>query len=378
MDLVDKWMGGIDLNSEDAARIFHDWAATEGLLIEPGSKHSGNSALTASISPITDIGTQLLRSKQIQSIGFNESSGEIQVFLRRSAPSKKRAQILPATVGNIRITYRQGTQNPIGHAPSLPFAQPPYTIRQSLNKQNHFACGGSISVGNNREAGTLGCLVKDSGGTIYGLSNNHVTGSCSYAEVDLPIVAPGIIDVAAGGLHPFTIGFHFKALKLVAGAPGNVNHKDNRDAAIFKIANPLSVTSYQGTVYDTPSACAPLIGGMEVEKVGRTTGHTKGQVLSQLFGAHGIGYTAALYGFSGTVNFEPVFAVVGTGGPFSENGDSGSLVTSVDKNGVRSAVGIIVGGMTDASSPGKITSIVLPLDPVLSELGVTLVSGHNI
>jgi hypothetical protein len=366
------------LTSADAARIFHDWAFKEGLLAEPAAKPSNNQAQQGAIDPITDAGIHVLRSKQIQSIGFNQAKEEVQIFLKRAAPtSRKQLKALPAKIDNIQVVYRQGVQNPIGSAPSVPFGQPPFTMRQSATGK-HLTCGSSISVGNNREAGTLGCLVKDADGNMFGLSNNHITGSCSFAQINLPIVAPGVFDVAPGGLNPFTIGFHTRALKLVAGAPGNVNHKDNLDAAIFKIANEADVSSFQGSAYDTPTQSASLAGGLEVEKVGRTTGHTKGKVVSQIFGAHGINYNAALYGFSGVVYYEPVFAVVGITDAFSTNGDSGSLVTTVDQNGVRSAVGLIVGGMNDGSSPGKVTSIILPIEPILKMLAVTLVSGHNI
>ena len=118
---------------------------------------------------------------------------------------------------------------------------------------------------------------------------------------------------------------------------------------------------------------------MQVEKVGRTTGHTTGRVMGQIYGAHGIQYSAALYGFNGVVSFEPVFAIVGTGDVFSDNGDSGSLITAIDAaTGNRVAVGIVVGGRVDGSAPGGKTTIALPIQPILQALGVSLVSGHNV
>jgi hypothetical protein len=50
---------------------------------------------------------------------------------------------------------------------------------------------------------------------------------------------------------------------------------------------------------------------MAVEKVGRTTSHTTGTVISQIHGAHSIMYGAPLYNFSSVVSFEPVFAIAG-------------------------------------------------------------------
>jgi hypothetical protein len=89
-------------------------------------------------------------------------------------------------------------------------------------------------------------------------------------------------------------------------------------------------------------------------------------------------YAAPLYSFSSIVSFEPVFAITGQTDLFSDSGDSGSLITSIDQAGQRIAVGIVVGGMNDGSAPGKKVTIALPIRPILTGLGVTLVSGHNI
>jgi hypothetical protein len=101
-------------------------------------------------------------------------------------------------------------------------------------------------------------------------------------------------------------------------------------------------------------------------------------VIGQIYGAHPIQYSVPLYQFSGVVPFDPVFAIAGIGQLFSDNGDSGSLVTTIDQNGQRKAVGIVVGGKNDGSAPGGKTTIALPILPILQGLGVTLVSGLNI
>ena len=84
-----------------------------------------------------------------------------------------------------------------------------------------------------------------------------------------------------------------------------------------------------------------------------------------------------LYGFSGFVTFHQVFSVIGHGCAFSDNGDSGSLVTTLDSEGNRVAVGLVFAGRTDAAAPGEKTSLILPIKPILEALGVTLVTGHN-
>lgn len=251
-------------------------------------------------------------------------------------------------------------------------------MRQNAQGNNFYSCGSSISVGNNREGGTLGCLVRNAQGELCGLSNNHVSGSCSYAPVGLPIVAPGIVDVVANGLPPFTLGFHSAALTLVAGAPDNIQVSDNLDAAIFKIHTPGAITSFQRTFYDTPVQTMPLAAGMLVEKVGRTTGQTVGSVVSQIYGPFPIPYACHMYGFSGPVYFDPIFSISGQADLFSDNGDSGSLITHVDAAGERFAVGIVVGGMTDGSAPGGKVTLALPIEPILQQLNVQLVGGHNV
>lgn len=367
------------MQASQAARIFHDWAYGEGLVADGSAAHNLSSpADFALITNVSDSGKMLLRARQIQAVSFNDAANEIIVFTKRAAPStKKQIAALPKAIDDVSIKYRQGLQNPIGSAVSAPFGGPAYTIRTAAGA-NFYTCGSSISVGNFRDAGTLCCLVRDQAGTLYGMSNNHVSGSCSHAGIGLPILAPGIFDVAPGGLAPFTIGFHHAALPLIAGSADNVSAQANRDAAIFRIHDPLKVSSYQGDSYDTPPTVAPLVPGIQVEKVGRTTGHTHGQVISQFYGAHPIQYSVALYGFSGVVSFEPAFVIVGNSELFSDNGDSGSLITSVDSNGQRNAVGIVVGGMNDSSAPGGKITIALSLTSILTELAVDLVSSHNV
>ena len=143
---------------------------------------------------------------------------------------------------------------------------------------NFYTCGSSIYVANFRGAGTLGCLVRDHAGNLFGLSNNHVVSGCNYAEIGLPIVAPGILDVAAGSLDPFVIGHLAAAVPLISGVPSVVTPVHNLDVALVRIADPQLVSSMQRTSYDTPPVVADLQPNMEVEKIGRTSGRTLGRV----------------------------------------------------------------------------------------------------
>lgn len=366
------------MDSATAARIFHDWAYREGLMDDPSATVASTAAEMASIENVTDKGMQLLRTKRVRAVGFNEAVKSVVVFTKRAAPgSKRQLAALPTMVDDVEIHYRQGVPNSIGDGPPTTQGAPAYVLRTAGTAQ-HYTCGSSISVGNNRDAGTLGCLVRNAAGEIFGLTNNHVSGGCSYVGVGLPIVAPGIYDVAPGNLSPFTLGFHHQALPLVAGSPDNVNPKTNLDAAIFKLLNHNIASSFQRDVYDTPSIAGPLAPGMVVEKAGRTTAHTTGTVTSQIYGANHVFYQSQLYNFSGPVYFDPLFAIAGNTVQFSDAGDSGSLITAIDTTGNRRAVGIVVGSMNDGNAPGGKATLALPIEPILAGLGVTLVSGHNV
>jgi hypothetical protein len=143
-----------------AARIFHYWAAAEGLMSQgPLTPSISAPAEFAFVVPITDMGKQVLRAKQIESIGFNDVAAEIHIFTKRVAPaSKRQLAALPKTVDDIKISYRQGVQTPISPVSTIPFGAV-YSIR-NITGATYYSCGSSISVGNNREAGTLGALVR--------------------------------------------------------------------------------------------------------------------------------------------------------------------------------------------------------------------------
>jgi hypothetical protein len=361
-----------------AARIFHDWAASEGLMVEGrASKTQSTAEEFALIEPITEAAKDILRRKGIQGLIFNDPENEVVVLTRQAKPSKKQLTVLPKEIDDVALVYRQGTPNPISGHPPRSFGSPPYTLR-TVGAVDHYACGSSISQGNCADAGTLGCLVRDAQDVLYGLSNNHVSGGCSHAQIGLPILAPGVFDVMPLGKDPFTLGYHERALEMVIGTPDNADPTANLDAAIFKIIDPALVSSYQGQAYDTPTSVIAIQAGMAVEKVGRSTGHTTGRVVGQWHGAVGILYDIEAHMFKGRVFFDPVFAVTGTGTLFSSEGDSGSLVTAVDGAGIRHAVGVVVGGMRDNSAAGGQMTFVLPIAPILSKLGVALLSGHNV
>jgi hypothetical protein len=132
----------------------------------------------------------------------------------------------------------------------------------------------------------------------------------------------------------------------------------------------------QGELYDTPEECVYPEPDMEVEKIGRTTGHQIGIIEAEIVGPWPVTYKTVTYhspdeqaNFVGTVYFEPVFLIRGHNGAFAQPGDSGSLVTTTIDN-TRHAVGLIFAGRATEA-------YMLPIRPILERFGVALVAGHG-
>lgn len=364
------------LKARVVASALRRWATANNLsTVLPGGTEE---QLLDAVAPLTmsEVQTNFLRGRGISSIAFNDESAKVMVYTRKRV-TKEQLKHLPNSAGGCEIEYPSGYIDDLNIA--LAEAQgAKWTVVQTAAGANHYACGSSISPGNVADAGTLGCLVRDADGALYGLSNNHVTGACSHSPVMLPILAPGVIDVAANTLNPFTLGLHQRTLPMRVGTHGNINIFENRDAAIFRIIDEAQVSSMQGSLYDTPDNVIAIADNMLVEKVGRTTQHTTGAIVGRELMPIAVGVGAPTYRFQGQVIFGDVWVVHGDNDLFSDAGDSGSLVVSRNQDGTKSAVGLIFAGGPDSSAPGGKKSLILPLQPILDELHVTLVHGHNV
>jgi hypothetical protein len=286
------------------------------------------------------------------------------------------------TVAERRILADGGPTSPIEFRVARPFAvEGPSTVphRSHRSTDPRLRCGGSIGIGNAREAGTLGALLVDRAGVLHGLSCNHVVGGCSNARIGLPIVAPGILDVAADAPPPATIGLHARALPFHPGDPAAIDDwRDNTDAAVFRLTDPDRACSLQGEAWDTPTVVAEPSEDAPVAKVGRTTGATTGIVESRLIGPQRIDYAVSVHhsaeetvAFRGSVFFEPIWVLRGDRSGFAASGDSGALVVETSAAGEPiAAVGLVIGGR------GGEETWMLPLAPILDRLGMTLVGGR--
>jgi hypothetical protein len=205
----------------------------------------------------------------------------------------------------------------------------------------------------------------------------------SNAPIRSPILFPGILDVAPDVEDPLTIGHHHLGLEMSHGNPNpQISAHQNLDAAIFSIRDPDTITSLQGDFYDTPNQVEndlELLEDLDVEKVGRTTGHTKGFIESLIVGYQPLSYKLKIFvspseqiPFEGIVYYRPTYLIRAEEGQFAEEGDSGAIVVSrlTDDNQTRKAVGLLIGGEADGA-------LMLPLEPILKKFDAELVSGYN-
>ena len=199
-------------------------------------------------------------------------------------------------------------------------------------------------------AGTLGCLVTD-GTSRFILSNNHVLANENALPLNSPIFQPGLLD---GGVASTDRVARLKKFIKIRKLPAT-NHVDAAIALLDapKLASPLILPNV-GAISGTAPIAAAI--GMGVQKHGRTTGFTTGHVTDVSADVN------VSYDF-GVARFTDQIVIVGNTVPFSDSGDSGSLI--VTRPGKR-ATGLLFAGSASHT-------IANPIAAVLAALGVTLV-----
>jgi hypothetical protein len=186
------------------------------------------------------------------------------------------------------------------------------------DRQRPAPCGASIGHPQ-VTAGTLGCLVaKDDG--LYMLSNNHILAAVNRGKKGDLIYQPGKID--AGGTPSSNVIARLEHMHAIDFSPGAANQVD----AALAMTNDDDTTPdmEDGTTLDDPTPLDAFVG-MAVQKVGRTTGPTQGQVMS-VQGRLNCGYEGGQ-----TAQYTNQIVIQSNdGSPFSQGGDSGSLIMSVN------------------------------------------------
>ena len=221
-------------------------------------------------------------------------------------------------------------------------------------------------------AGTMGALVRNGASQLFALSNNHVLANQNAAAVGDPMLQPGPFD---GGTTQDQIG------TLAAFQPINFSGGSNTmDAAIAGITNPADVSSSTplDDGYGLPGATifgdansdrvfddkAALLG-LNVQKYGRTTKLTKGQITG-INATISVCYEVLFIFCIKSATF--VDQLIIEPGPFSGGGDSGSLIVTDDVN--KHPVGLLFAG-------GSTSTIANRIDLVLNRFNVTVDGGAS-
>lgn len=236
---------------------------------------------------------------------------------------------------------------------------------------------GGVSIGHEWiSAGTLGCLVKR-GNEVFILSNNHVLADSNNAPIGSAIFQPGKYD---GGtlIDRIAILEDFVPIEFVGGSSGckignaiarifnvpamaakrqtrlrAVNSEQLENLVDAAIARPINVKDVLEEILEIGVPLGLEIGnlGMKIQKSGRTTGLTKGEITQidvMVTVQYGEGKTALFV--------DQIMA-----GEMCSGGDSGSAVLNMDKE----LVGLLFAGSDK-------TTIMSPMHHVFKELGVTL------
>ncbi|WP_406406322.1 hypothetical protein [Streptomyces sp. NBC_01643] len=206
-------------------------------------------------------------------------------------------------------------------------------------------------------AGTLGAFVEIAGRPgIHALSNNHVLAACNRGRVGDPILHPGPIDLG-------TFNDRIGALSAVV---------DLREGDASVNVTDVAACEIDGALADALDVCFPygVTGvidpeqGLAVKKIGRTTDETDGSILMFEIENLWVDYGEPL----GALTFDNQIAIQGRdGGLFSDSGDSGSLVFSVDPP---AGVGLLFAG-SEVGPKGAVT-YANPLGLALEQIHATL------
>ncbi len=205
-------------------------------------------------------------------------------------------------------------------------------------------------------AGTIGARVKDESGNIYILSNNHVIANSNDATIGDNTLQPGPFD---GGTSADVIGTLAK-FKPISFSGDNV-----MDAAVAVVNGAdLNGATPDDEGYGAPGTTTKsAILGMLVQKYGRTTGHTHGEV-AEINVTVNVCYVCANPVCTRCAESARFVDQIGiSDGTFSDGGDSGSLIVTDDGN--KNPVGLLFAGGGDRTFAN-------PIGPVLAEFGVTI------
>lgn len=202
-------------------------------------------------------------------------------------------------------------------------------------------------------AGTLGGFVRTPGGLAV-LSNNHVLAASGAGSPGDAVLQPGPSD---GGGPGDRVGSLAAAEPLVAGRAILVDAAVALlDAGVAARPGELPGGALGALVPDS----LDVEPDEQVEKVGRTTGHTRGVVTAVEVDAVAVQYDGVVH------RFDDQLEIQGAAGAFSAGGDSGSVIW---RSRDRAPLALLFAGSTTGGPGGSGVTFANPLATVLRVLG---------
>ena len=212
-----------------------------------------------------------------------------------------------------------------------------------------------ISTGNAGEcsAGTISARVRDAGGNVFALSNNHVYALENDAPIGSDVVQPGLYDTSCAFDASNVLGT-LAAFNTIDFSGGN----NTIDAALAATTTADLGNATPANGYGAPSSTTvSAVLGQAVQKYGRSSSLTTGSIT-------GVNATILVGYQSGTATFTDQI-VVESHKPFIKAGDSGSLLVTNDANA--NPVGLLFAG----SQSGTL-AVANRIDLVLAHFGVQI------
>lgn len=248
-------------------------------------------------------------------------------------------------------------------------------------KKHHRPAPAGVSIGHvDITAGTLGCWVKrneDTDNGWYILSNNHVLANTNQGKFGEYILQPGVYD---GGVLPKDLIaelFEFIPIKLtempaecnvakiiayIANLPAKLFNKSHRikaysqafeenlvDCAIAYVTNANHVMPTINEIGNHSGKIIESVLGMSVQKSGRTTGLTVGEV-EQV----DVTTVVDMGGGNAAIFTDQVIA----GNSMSAGGDSGSLILDMSNN----ITGLLFAGSDEITVYNRIQNVIEALN----------------
>jgi hypothetical protein len=244
-----------------------------------------------------------------EKISQGQPTGELalRVYVERKLPKRGLAKPIPPAVPVPEVGELTTDVIELGHLEPQSFRE---RARPAMP-----GCGlGHLAA----TVGTFGCLVKRRGDdALYILSNSHVLADVGFGQSGDPIVQPGSLDGGTAAGDALATLADFVPFRF-----DDVGYDNQVDAAIARVRRRNWVVTRIRELGVAPAGVGRVIRrGMQVKKVGRTTGYTTG-VIQDIHFRMGLTYPRPNGGQTERVGFKDQVLC----SRYSDGGDSGAVV----------------------------------------------------